>query len=100
MTKSCRQCGLNYEITEDDLSFYNKISPILAGKKYPLPPPTLCPDCRNQRRLAFRNERKLFARKCDATGSQIMSIYAPGKPYKIYDQNYWLGDKWDASGQN
>jgi Zn ribbon nucleic-acid-binding protein len=96
MQKSCRQCAQQFEITAEDLVFYDKVSPIFAGKKYPIPPPSLCPDCRNQRRLAFRNERKLYSRKCDATGRRIISIYSSDKPYKVYGQSFWFGDKWDA----
>jgi hypothetical protein len=60
-----------------------------------IPPPTLCPDCRQQRRLSFRNERKLYKRKCDATGKDIISIYSPDKPYTVYHQDYWWSDAWE-----
>ena len=91
------------------MEFYSKISPafpsfgvtktrdgVVASKRYTIPPPTLCPDCRQQRRLTFRNERKLYKRKCDATGKDIVSNYSPDKPYTIYTQEYWWSDKWDA----
>ncbi len=77
------------------MEFYEKVSPVIRDKKYLIPPPKLCPDCRKQRRLAFRNERKLYKRKCDATGKEIISIYSPDKPYTIYHQDYWWSDKWD-----
>ncbi|MDD4530300.1 MAG: hypothetical protein PHO80_01980, partial [Candidatus Gracilibacteria bacterium] len=64
-------------------------------KKFNIPAPTLCPDCRQQRRLAFRNERKLYKRKCDLSGKEIISIYSPDKPYKVYGQDEWWSDKWD-----
>jgi hypothetical protein len=64
--------------------------------KYLIPSPTLCPDCRQQRRLSFRNERKLYKRKCDFSGKDIISIYSPDKPYKVYDQEIWWSDKWEA----
>jgi hypothetical protein len=57
-----------------------------------IPTPTLCPEERQRRRLSFRNERKLYRRKCDATGENIISIYSPDKPYKIYDQKVWRSD--------
>jgi hypothetical protein len=96
MEKNCKQCGLNYDVTEEDLEFYDKISPIFAGKKYQIPAPMLCPQCRAQRRLAFRNERRLYHRKCDLTGKQMLSIYSADKPYKVYEHNEWWSDKWDA----
>ena len=95
MQKSCRQCAIKFEITDDDLKFYDKISPMFAGKKYLVPPPTLCPECRQQRRLVFRNERTLYHRKCDLSGKQIISMHSPDKPYKVYDQAEWWSDKWD-----
>ncbi len=49
-----------------------------------------------RRRLCFRNERYLYRRKCDATGEEIISIYSPDKPYKVYKNDYWYSDKWNA----
>jgi len=96
MQKSCKNCSQTFEITPDDLTFYDKISPIFNNKKYSVPPPSLCPDCRQKRRLAFRNERKLYKRKCDATGKEIISMYSPDKPFKVYDQTEWWSDRWNA----
>ena len=118
-TKSCRHCGVKFDITNKDLEFYEKVSPIFnletgLGKerpvsdnepikdlwnwkvKYLIPTPTLCPDCRAQRRLSWRNEIKLYKRNCDATWKQIVSIYSPDKPYKVYEQDFWWSDKWDS----
>ncbi|NUJ97949.1 hypothetical protein HGA92_04150 [Candidatus Gracilibacteria bacterium] len=118
-TKICRHCNGSFDITDKDLEFYEKVSPIfqrpvslketgLNGekspdskkeselKKYLIPPPTLCPDCRQQRRLSFRNERKLYKRKCDFSGKDIISIYSPDKPYKVYNMDFWLSDKWSG----
>ncbi|MFA4815360.1 MAG: hypothetical protein WC924_03760 [Candidatus Gracilibacteria bacterium] len=94
--KSCKSCAQVFEITDDDLNFYDKISPVLNGKKYPIPTPSLCPDCRMQRRMSFRNERNLYKRKCDFSNQEIVSVYPPTSPYKIYDQSIWWSDKWDA----
>ncbi len=96
MQKTCKKCTQNFEITKEDLEFYKKISPKIWEEKIEIPAPTLCPDCRQQRRLAFRNERNLFRRKCDATGENIIGMYSPDKNYKIYDKDFWWSDKWDA----
>jgi len=77
------------------MEFYEKISPTFAGKKFQIPTPTLCPECRQQRRLAFRNERNLYRRTCDASGKQIISMYNPECGYKVYDQKIWWSDQWD-----
>ncbi|NUJ98008.1 hypothetical protein HGA92_04455 [Candidatus Gracilibacteria bacterium] len=112
-TKTCKHCGANFDITDKDLEFYEKVSPIFPNPggsfstmglkllengniRYLIPVPTLCPHCRQQRRLAWRNERNLYKRKCDFSGKDIISIYSPDKPYKVYDQEIWWSDKWDA----
>lgn len=95
MLQTCHQCTASFEITQDDLAFYEKISPTFGGKACAVPPPTLCFDCRQQRRLSWRNEKKLYHRKCDLTGKQILSIYSPDKPYTVYEFHEWYGDQWD-----
>lgn len=94
-TKICRQCQTSFPITDKDLEFYDKVSPVFNGQKYLVPAPKFCPDCRQQRRLSFRNERKLYKRNCDATGKEIISIYSPDKNLKVYHQDEWWSDKWD-----
>lgn len=96
MQKICAQCTNQFEVTDEDLQFYDKISPVFADKKYPIPPPTLCPSCRMQKRMTFRNERNLYKRKCDFSGKEIISIYSPASPYTIYDQKMWWSDVWDT----
>lgn len=95
MQQICKQCGSGFAIGEDDLAFYDAIAPVIGGKKQRIPPPTRCPDCRQQRRMAWRNEKKLYRRSCDLTGKQILSIYSPDKPYAVYEHREWYSDKWD-----
>ncbi len=95
-TKTCPISGNEFSITQWDLDFYNKISPTFAGQKFQIPTPTRSPDERQRRRLGFRNERNLYRRTCDASGKQIISIYSPDKPYKVYDQKIWWSDSRDG----
>jgi hypothetical protein len=95
MQNSCLKCAQQFEITDEDLNFYDKISPIIEGKKYPIPSPALCPDCRRQRRLAWRNECHLYKRKCDLTGRQIFSIYPEDVPFPVYSPEAWYSDDCD-----
>lgn len=89
IAKTCRQNkDHQFIITDDDMKFYEKMD---------VPLPTLCPDCRQQRRLAWRGERKLYNRKCDLCGKQIVSPFAPDKPYKVYCRDCWWSDKWDST---
>ncbi|MCX6807503.1 MAG: hypothetical protein NTZ80_01690 [Patescibacteria group bacterium] len=92
----CSKCRSQFEIAQEDLLFYDKISPVFSNKKFQICAPTLCPECRQQRRLCFRNERKLYKRKCDFSGKQIVSAYSPEKPCTVYDSEIWWSDKWDA----
>jgi hypothetical protein len=87
MTKQqCQNCKTEFQIADEDLSFYGKIS---------VPPPTFCWLCRAQRRMAFRNERILYKRKSDFNGRDIFSMYAPDSGYKVYEKEVWLTDEWD-----
>lgn len=92
----CKQCQQSFEILSSDFAFYDKISPVFNDEKYSLPPPTLCLDCRLQRRLAWRNEFKLYKRSCDFSKKNIISIYAPDSAYKVYSPEVWWSDHWDA----
>jgi len=104
-TKTCLHCSSSFGIAQSDLDFYDKISPKFGDFVAQIPTPTLCPDCRKRRRLSFRNERKLYHRKCDASGKDIISIYAPsssltkegdpqGGGFKVYDQTIrWSDDR-------
>jgi len=90
--KTCAVSGKPFAIFQSDLDFYDKISPSFNGVKYPIPAPTLCPEEREKRRLTRKNERKLYRRICDASGKNIVSLYVPDKPYKVYDQKIWRSD--------
>ena len=87
MNKECQNCKTIFEVTAEDQQFYTKVG---------VPPPTWCPDCRQQRRYAWRNERTLYRRKCDLCGKSTVTIYSPNKPYKVYCPPCWWGDGWDA----
>lgn len=60
-----------------------------------VPLPLLGPDERARRRLAWRNERLLFRRKCDATGKLVVSIFDEAVPFPVYDQQHWWSDAWN-----
>ena len=95
-TTSCKQCWKLFSITLDDTRLYEMLSPTFAGVRVPIPSPIFCSDCRAQNILSTRNERNLYRRKCDATGRDIVSIHNPSNTFKVYDQNYWWGNNWNA----
>ncbi|MDO8649259.1 MAG: hypothetical protein Q7R81_05765 [Candidatus Peregrinibacteria bacterium] len=96
MQKTCASCSQSFSVDDADIAFLDKLSPIIAGEKQSLPPPTRCPDCRQRRRLSFRNEHHLYRRTCDLTGASIISAYSPDKPFKVYEPSAWWGDQWDG----
>lgn len=95
MKKTCTQCQNLFEIYDRDLAFYDEMSPVFAGEKLSIPAPTLCPDCRWQRRTSFRNERTLYLRKCDLTGKSMVAMHPAEAPFPVYSITEWLSDKWD-----
>ncbi|MDH4358511.1 MAG: hypothetical protein OEV37_00985 [Candidatus Berkelbacteria bacterium] len=95
MNKTCKQCDQKFVVEDEDLEFYKKISPTFAGKTYEIPPPTLCPKCRDQRRMVWEASTNLYKRKCDKTQENIISIYSPDKPYKVWKNIEIWKDDWD-----
>ncbi|NOS67973.1 MAG: hypothetical protein HOO67_06480 [Candidatus Peribacteraceae bacterium] len=91
----CVNCGSGFEFSDLDAAFYTKIAPIIGNRPVAVPPPTRCPDCRSQRRLAYRNEQQLYYRTCDRTGRTIISMFDPDAPFVIYDPAAWWKDDWD-----
>ncbi len=87
MNSICARCQAAFPITDKDREFY-KINQI--------PEPTHCPDCRFQRRYAWRNERTLYWRKCSGTGQNMLSVFDSDAPFPVYDVDYWYSDAWDA----
>ncbi len=92
-TKQCQNCKKSFTIEPEDFNFYERIK---------VPPPTWCQECRIQRRILFRNERKLFRVKEGITGESILALFPAESGYTIYNDNYWWSDKWDplAYGQD
>ncbi|EKD76711.1 MAG: hypothetical protein ACD_43C00014G0002 [uncultured bacterium] len=85
-TKQCGQCSHSYKLEDVDLEFYQRLN---------VPEPKLCPDCRFQRRIVWRNERSLYARQCDMCKKNIISLYNPKSPYTVYCYDCWYSDKWN-----
>ncbi len=84
--KTCTQCNNAFQIFGEDLAFYKKID---------VPEPTWCPDCRNKRRCARRNERVLYMRACDLCKKNTLSTHHTDVPFFVYCQSCWWSDRWD-----
>lgn len=87
MNKQCQNCHKTYKVSDRDLDFYKQIK---------ISVPTFCSECREQRRLAWRNERNLYKRKCDLSGKEIVSVYSGDIKIKVYSEDAWWSDKWDG----
>jgi hypothetical protein len=86
MKKSCAVSGREFEVTEEDVKFYEKMG---------VPIPTLCPEERQRRRLSWRNERSFYKRSCDLCKKKIIAIYSQDAKFPVYCPECWWGDNWD-----
>ncbi len=91
MKKQCKQCSTQFIITQDDLDFYDKVSPVFGWKKYEIPAPTFCPSCRQQRRLAIFNISKLYS-AINKQWKKIISPFSDDKWYNIVTKDEWYSD--------
>lgn len=87
MTKTCKECTKEFLFEQVDLDFYKKIDVSL---------PNICPECRAQLRLSFRNEKNLYNTTCAKTGKPVISIFSPNKKHTIFSYDSWFSDDWDA----
>jgi len=49
--KICKVSGKSFAIFQSDLEMLDRLSPVIGGKKYPLPVPTLCPEERQRTKM-------------------------------------------------
>jgi hypothetical protein len=88
--KICAQCNTGFDIRNEDRVFYGKMD---------VPEPTMCPYCRRQRRLAWRNERHLYRRTCDLCKKDLISCHTVDSELTIYCNDCWWSDSWDRYAQ-
>ncbi len=86
-TRACTATGEEFAIDERAIDYYTR---------FKVPPPTWAPIPRRNRRMAVTNFNRFHSRTCDATGETIISQYAQTNPHKIYKNEYWWSDAWDA----
>lgn len=96
MKQQCKNCSSAFAILPEDLAMLEKLSPVVGGKPVPLPPPQLCPDCRQQRRIAFRNDNHYYKNTCACCKKNVISIYSPDKAFPIFCHDCFWSDQWDA----
>jgi hypothetical protein len=84
--QACQNCKKDFTIESDDFGFYEKMGVV---------PPDMCPDCRAQLRLSFRNEKSFYKRKCDKCQKDVVSMYSPNKVCPVWCYDCWFADDWD-----
>ena len=89
--RGCLECNKKFQVESEDINFYKMLR---------VPPPTLCPKCRQIRRFGtIMRMPKFFKRPCNAFGHEenIVTVFPPSSPHKIYDASYWYSDSWDPT---
>jgi len=84
----CTQCGQQFEYFTGEVESYDKLGVLR---------PLNCQECRQRRRLAFRNEKNLYHNKSYKSGRQMISTYPASSPFRIIDQDEWWDDGSDAT---
>ena len=86
-TKQCEKCKNNFVIEPDDFGFYEKMK---------VPPPTSCPECRQERRIIHRNFKTLYKIPSSKSGKSIISMYNEKVSFPVWTHDEWWTDDWDA----
>ncbi|HQH27052.1 MAG TPA: hypothetical protein PLP17_06620, partial [Oligoflexia bacterium] len=84
---NCETCGCMFDVSAHEAEMY---------RRFGFPPENICFECSAKHKIAFRNGRNMYRRKCDATGEDILSIYSPDKPFQVYKSGAWYSDSWDG----
>ena len=77
---------MTFELTDEDFEVL---------KKFDAPAPKLCPYCRMQRQMAFRNEMNFHQAKCEVTRKPVLTNITPDRGYKVIQTEKWYSDEWD-----
>jgi hypothetical protein len=86
-TKQCQNCKHDFLIGPDDFAFYAKMG---------VPAPSWCSECRQMRRMMFRNFKTLYKRPSSKSGKSIISMYSPDVAFPVYEASEWYQDDWDG----
>jgi hypothetical protein len=87
----CFECKQNFKVEKEDINFYHM---------FRVPAPKECPKCRQIRRFSFlMRVPKFFRRPCNVPGhsENVIAVFPPASPHKVYDTNYWHSDSWEAT---
>ena len=71
----CNECRKAYKILPEELNLLRRFS---------LPLPRSCYNCRHMRRIKLIGSSKLYDRACDKCGDKIKTSYSPDQPEIVY----------------
>jgi hypothetical protein len=86
MEAICKLTGRKFVISDREAAY-------CRDRGYPLP--TIHPNERLKRLLAFRNRTFLCNTTCAFSKKPILSCIAPDKGFTIYDNDIWNSEQWD-----
>lgn len=95
LSQLCLRCGLSFEISDHHLQFLERAAPRACGQVLTYDRPRYCPSCRDQGRLAWRNDRSLYARECGLCKKRVISCYSPVSGITVYCSSCWNSDAWN-----
>lgn len=78
---TCENCKKHYKILSQELVFYRKFS---------IPVPRICDNCRHKRRMQLKNPRQLWTRTCQKCGIDLQSSYGPDRAEIVYCEQCYL----------
>jgi len=87
MQKICSITWKDFLIRDQDIDIYKRLWVSL---------PNISPEERQKTRMAWRNDRVFYHRKCDFSGKPIIAMYPEKTLYPVYHPDIWWSDQWDA----
>jgi len=71
----CKECSMAYKILSEELNLL---------RRFNLPLPRSCYNCRHMKRIKQVGSPKLYDDKCDKCSMNIKTLYSPGHPEIVY----------------
>lgn len=96
MQKQCKECARSFVVSEAEIAMIVRLTPMIAGSAMTLPTPEHCPECRQQRRTAFRNDSHYYKNTCSSCKKQVISIYEPTTHFPVLCHACFWSDEHNA----
>lgn len=93
--RTCKWTGKKFPIFQWDRDLLKKLSITIGDKNYPALINDLSPEARQQYKLMFKNERRLYKTVCALTWKSIISRISPESWLQVYSNEAWASDHRD-----